>query len=502
MNYLQWIQQLSRADFLKTVGLYLMRDRIFFVRMRKDFLRVSVVGEETRDISPEKDGDKLAGLTGWISEDVKEVLLRDELTVSRQSLSEAIGSLLPHFDRARDSFFICLSEDYTIAYEISLPQAAEENLAQVLEYEIERLLPFKREQVYYDYVVTGRKGDHIGVLLFAAPKRVIDEILEVFSAFGIDVKTVETTATAISNYLVFCTGGIEKPTVVLGEQDGAFGMVGLRTETKRWTKQPSISFAHWFPQVEWSEGPSRELFHDLLQGSPRLFGWGNIQEPSITVGDQSLEITNLITVGQQKLDGTKGLNHSFFIPAIGAALRGVREDSFSANLISRTPGEEKSGALAGFNTPLTLLLLLSLLVWGVSYPIKDEIRVRQLEREINKAEPSVKSLRVQEDEFGRIRKEILYLSGVKDRRGEVLSVLDELSRIVPKGVYLSNLRYREGSVELQGSAENTSNLVPLLERSQLFENVVFNAPSNRGRDNRETFSLKAEIERPKGRPKS
>jgi len=40
-------------------------------------------------------------------------------------------------------------------------------------------------------------------------------------------------------------------------------------------------------------------------------------------------------------------------------------------------------------------------------------------------------------------------------------------------------------------------LIPLLERSPLFENVGFNAPSNRGRDNRETFSLRAELEQSK-----
>jgi Tfp pilus assembly protein PilN len=67
---------------------------------------------------------------------------------------------------------------------------------------------------------------------------------------------------------------------------------------------------------------------------------------------------------------------------------------------------------------------------------------------------------------------------------------------VPNSAYLSNLRYRDGTVELQGNAENASNLVPILERSPLFKNVGFNAPSNRGRDNRETFSLKAEMERP------
>ena len=79
--------------------------------------------------------------------------------------------------------------------------------------------------------------------------------------------------------------------------------------------------------------------------------------------------------------------------------------------------------------------------------------------------------------------------------------MDELSKTVPTNAYLSNLRYRSGNVEIQGSAENASALIPILERSPLFENVGFNAPSNRGRDNRETFSLKADIEKAKEKDK-
>ena len=43
MIYPNWFQALSRADFLKSVGLYVMPDRLFLVRMRKDFFRVSLV---------------------------------------------------------------------------------------------------------------------------------------------------------------------------------------------------------------------------------------------------------------------------------------------------------------------------------------------------------------------------------------------------------------------------------------------------------------------------
>jgi len=128
--------------------------------------------------------------------------------------------------------------------------------------------------------------------------------------------------------------------------------------------------------------------------------------------------------------------------------------------------------------------------------VRDEIRLRQLQKEVQKLGPSVEALRKEEDELNKLRKEISFLSGLKGGKGEIFLVLDELSRIVPNNAYLSNLRYRQATVELQGSAESASNLVPLLERSPVFKNVGFTAPSNRGRDNRETFSLKAELERP------
>ena len=107
------------------------------------------------------------------------------------------------------------------------------------------------------------------------------------------------------------------------------------------------------------------------------------------------------------------------------------------------------------------------------------------------------ALRREEDQLQRARKEESFFAQFDQRRGEVLRILDELSKIVPTNAYLSNLRYKAGALEMQGSAENASTLIPLLERSPVFENVGFNAPSNRGRDNRETFSLKADLERPK-----
>ena len=472
---LGWFRDLSRADFLRSVGLYITPERLTLVRMRKSLRRLAVLEAESREIPPGEDPAS-----------------------RRQALSETLRSLLPHFDPAKDPLYICLSPDQVITLELFLPQVAEENLSQVVEYEVERHLPFHREEVYYDFLPMGRKGDKVGLLLFAVPRRIVDETLDIFSTFGVKPRSVETSATALSNYLLFCTGGITGPALLLGGQNQDWEIIGLDARSNGWRQEAILAFSHWLPHSNWIQGPGRELFYSSLRESPRFFGWGDAREFVHSVTEEVVQYEDLFALGRGKLGMDGEMAHPSFLPAVGAALHGLREGTFTLNLL---PGGKEEGwgrAVSWLNTSLTILLLIGLIVWGGSYPVKDEIRLRRLQKENQKLAPSAEALRREEAGLNGLRKEIAFLSGFKERRDTILGMLDELSRIVPNDAYVSNLRFREGTVELQGSAENASNLVPLLERSPVFENVTFNAPSSRGRDNRETFSLKAEIERPKG----
>ena len=77
MNALRQLQDLTRADFLRSVGLYLLSDRIVMVRLRKSFLNVSLLELEEREL-PESDNRAISALTGWVAEDVKEIALKAE----------------------------------------------------------------------------------------------------------------------------------------------------------------------------------------------------------------------------------------------------------------------------------------------------------------------------------------------------------------------------------------------------------------------------------------
>ena len=473
MIYPRWVESLSRADFLSSVGLYLTSDRLYLVRLRKDLLRVSVVDCQMREIV--RDGDGGPG---------------------QHSLSEAIRSLLPHFNSDEDPIYVCLSPDQVAACQVFLPHAAEGNLEQVLGYEIERLVPFPRQEIYYDSVLSGKRGDKLALYLFAVRKKALDELLEVLSAFGLRPAAVEPTATALSSYLLFSNRGIRGPVMVLGSQGRTWETVGLDLELKGRSRSPAIVFNHRLPQEDWVQGPGRELFHSFMRRSPELFGWGPTGDFLRSMKGESAQVEDLLALGNERLVASGvALADSVYIPAVGTALRGLREACFPVNLLPGGAGKGKGRALLRFNAVLTALLLIALIAWGGSYPVRDEIRFRQLQRETNQLGPSVEALSQEEEKLNRVLEDISFLSKMGRRKGETLLVLDELSRIVPKNAYFSILRYREETIEVRGSAQNASNLVPILERSPLFKNVGFNAPSKRARDNRETFSLKAEIER-------
>jgi len=499
MNTPGWMRDLSRADFLRSVGLYIMRDRLIFVRLRKNFLNLSLVDHESCELPQGESRQAISELTGWIAEDVREIALKAEHDSRERALRQAILSLLPHFKVGRDSLYICVPQDQAIVQQIFFPLAAEANLHQVLEYEIERQLPFRREDLFYDFLPTGRQGDKIGVCLFALPKKQIASVLNVLESFGIVPNGVETTVTALANYLFFCDRDFSGSAAIVGGDEEGWEMVGVQNRSTSWRSLPELLYSHWLPASGWAEGARKELLSNCLTRSEKIFGWGAAAELIGSVTNEMPVFDDLLSLGRQKLNlSTELVSSPAVLPALGTALRGVREAALIVNVL-RGAGQERGAgkSLSIINAVLVGFLAIALVGWGVSYPIKDEIRLRQLERENRKLEPAVDALRKEEAQLKKVREEVQFLSNIDDRKGEVLRILDELSKAIPTNAYLSNFRYRNGVVEIQGSAENASALIPLLERSPLFENVAFNAPSNRSRDNRETFSLKADVEKSK-----
>jgi general secretion pathway protein L len=86
---------------------------------------------------------------------------------------------------------------------VALPLAAEENLRQVLTFEMDRQTPFKTDQVYFDYEVLARDSAarRLRVRLTTVPRRAMDAVLGKLEVLGVQPDRVEVVGTAAVNLL-------------------------------------------------------------------------------------------------------------------------------------------------------------------------------------------------------------------------------------------------------------------------------------------------------------
>ncbi len=468
------------------------------VRLRKSFLAVSMLNQEQRELAKGttvKRSRSLPGGSPKMSEKsrfepkampVNAPCGKPWFPCCRISMPRGITSIFA-CRRSRLSFSKCFSR-----------LAAQDNLRAVLDYEIERQLPFKRDEIYYDYLPGGKKGEKLSIYVFAIPKKSLDVLLTMLESLGITPNGVETTVTALANYVLFTDETRASGAAVIAGHPNHWELVGVEAKTHGWSSTAELLFSHRLPTAAWAQNAGQELLQKCLKDVPKVFHCGDLAALNGAVQGKLEQAEDFVGRVNPRLGDFKTSSQPGQIPAIGAALHGVREGLLRVNFLRHEAADAKGiNNLSILNTVLLVLLAISLIAWCVSFPIKDELRLRQLRRENMKLAPAVDALRREDEEFERLRKEQSFLNGLEQRRGEVLRVLDELSKIIPNSAYLSNLRYRSGVLEIQGSAENASALIPLLERSPVFESVGFNAPSNRGRDNRETFSLKADLEKSK-----
>ncbi|MGB5472040.1 MAG: PilN domain-containing protein [Gammaproteobacteria bacterium] len=148
-----------------------------------------------------------AGIRHAVLPRVQRLLLEldeSELVVSRGS-AEAMHEVerydLAHGDEASQNrpegvseIVLSLPQDKVLTKALTLPLAAEENLREVLAFEMSRQTPFRAEQVYYDYLLVTRDSRKatLSLELVLAPRRVLDELLATLDRFGFHPDVITT----------------------------------------------------------------------------------------------------------------------------------------------------------------------------------------------------------------------------------------------------------------------------------------------------------------------
>lgn len=124
---------------------------------------------------------------------IKQEIARLPLNASEQG--EARTKFLAELDRIipglRDITLV-LPGDRTLRKSLVLPLATEENLYQVLEFQMEQHTPFSPTQIYFGYRVTGRdfESGNLTLEFVASPRAPLDETMKTLAELGVRVCAV------------------------------------------------------------------------------------------------------------------------------------------------------------------------------------------------------------------------------------------------------------------------------------------------------------------------
>lgn len=121
---------------------------------------------------------------------------------SLRALGESGSVSLQKYQARADRVILTLPESKFLFTEVYLPEAARNDLANVIRFELDRYTPYKSEQVYYDYLrpVQPATASQIKVQLVVLGKQQIDPWLEQLNSSDIKVDQILPATNSISDF--------------------------------------------------------------------------------------------------------------------------------------------------------------------------------------------------------------------------------------------------------------------------------------------------------------
>ncbi|MDF9840172.1 MULTISPECIES: pilus assembly protein PilM [unclassified Paenibacillus] len=89
-----------------------------------------------------------------------------------------------------------------IIRKMTIPSTAEKQIDQLVKLEVETGLHLPFENPVYDYVITGQNENESQLIIFAAPRKVVQDYVDVLEEAGLKIKSVEVSATALARSIV------------------------------------------------------------------------------------------------------------------------------------------------------------------------------------------------------------------------------------------------------------------------------------------------------------
>lgn len=423
-------------------------------------------------------------------------------------LKEKLAGLSARFPKRPAFVTVGLPRRFVTMRSVSMPAVGEEELKGILDYEVERYVPFPPEETQYDFQVLERDAEKAVVLLAAARKEEIGRYLALLQEAGITPTAVGVSTFASLNVLLYNQDRGAEPLRALidlrnGEAELGLAKQGILQYSRYVTLGPAALLDVLVPEIA-------GLFAHLEANGGRQAGRISVAGMGAGRGDllrhlaerTGLEVEFLQPFRRIKARGVDSqAAHSLGV-AVGLALHELVALPLDIDLLPKELVPPRRDPSLAMTFRLLALIVALGLVYLVNGAIRERRALAELTDTLNRVQAEAAKVESLKGEVASLAGQITTLETIDREEARKLDVLRELFQILPKGVTLTLFTVEKREVKIGGIITGSaSDLISILEQSPLFENAQFTSPvAQRGAEGQE-FQIKALLEAKKEKEK-
>lgn len=403
----------------------------------------------------------------------------------------------------RDNIIVGLPRNQVVIREVELPLDVEENLEQVMQFQLKKFEPGEEGQSYSDYVILERDvvKKKLRIQVMMVPREILDGHLEFFRELNLYPATI--TLSCIGLFHAFSVHDDQYPQdspclVVTIDSDGVEFV--LVTDSEKLFSEKTLISGEGLTFERILEVLGQFVSHQDLnrKGLDKIYLSGILATDFIDSFRGKFEDCELLS---QKLNlkrqGVASSKVADCVGAIGLAISGTSK--FLPGKFNLIPSEKRViGEKPGLVTSLVLAGLL--ITIGLAVVTRGYFQQRhflaEVKTQIQLLEPEVERILALRNEAEADLAELEELRGFMAGHQIVLSVLKELTEKIPDDSFLQNINIQGDRVSINGFSNSASTLLKILLDSQYLEGVESRyITPDRNREDGERFSFEARIRR-------
>lgn len=447
-----------------------------------------------------------------VSRQLSVIQIRDLLTLSDWQeksvldLKKEVAKFLIRNKTSELAAVLSLSRREVVVRQLTLPGNAQSNLAKVLEYQIVNLLPAEDAAVVYDYSVAKheRNAASLSVTVFLAMKSSLEKQLRICEDLGIKVVRVVPAGIALANTLALLNEHIKSKNVLfLQFSDRRHEVTGASDQRLVAWREAKLGadeslmdslvteIAFFRSQARLAEDASLDVFVAGASDSAGDLETGALKVKCHTLArpqDLGLNVGGSVVNSRQLQD---------HLSSISAGISGLRSKvPEPTNLLPPERRVQKRGWQHVTAYGLLAVNCFLILAVALRERVQDGRYSSRLGQEISRLEPEVRKVRNVEEQLAQLTRRVDFLDGFKELNPEVLQALAELSQILPKHTVVSDLNFKDGTIQISGVSGEAASLPQIIDNSPLFREVEFISAITRSNlaPDKEAYRLSMKLE--------